>query len=809
MYFTLVKECNPNTILEVGDLIEACLADIAKHHNFSPENILLCTPNYWKPLTPDNDPFSIAPALILGYRPPRYPPPPYYLRQDSRIPQCSFCLGVIVKTQTDIDFPKIFVPLTRNEARSLGLDEFIQKCSTVFGYDNSEQELYIDETKCTNETKIREIIDAGLAGKLIFKTLLTETELRPIQHRVYLCQQLVESEEFYINTLDTMTKYWEPKFQDTKQFTEEEMKELFRLVPTMREAHQVFLNALKETPISFSQTVCDVFLNYMPYFKVSTPFISNYRSMDKWFQEKLKDKNFGKIYLDIERECPDDTGRSFSQYCVSPIQRYPKYNLILRDLDKKTPLFHPDKRYLQYTLEQLGIVIGLFNINSLKMDQTYLMNQIQKEIGSSFKLIQPRRNLIMSCAVKIVDLDNADGFFHLFNDIYIVTTQKDRTQEIVMTHPLYQLSFLEKGDTITVSQDRKLKLKFKQPAEIARLIDHMITAIPPTFAEIVEENNYIAWTSNETNDLAMTNHQGATIGDKIFWIGGRDAKNILTTEYVIFDPATNGWQRNQCPLPPRTGHSVGVIGDDAYILFGKTYQNMATDIWKFNGQTLEWTEIQLTSGNLQPRWGQSCVNWRGKLVFFGGMTPEQKFLNTVTIFDPQALTLEDVPTVHAPIGRCFHGAVMVDDDRMLIIGGNAGKMFPSEFDILDLTANEWVSVDIPRCDMKIMGLNFYCAKNGRYIYVFGGSMISSNIPPFAIDLITLRSLKLEQYGNCPDTIVESAFAVHGNVLYMFGGKESLTCNRNLPLVYSADLSIGQRYLPEEEPVFIIPPTSVD
>ena len=120
---------------------------------------------------------------------------------------------------------------------------------------------------------------------------------------------------------------------------------------------------------------------------------------------------------------------------------------------------------------------------------------------------------------------------------------------------------------------------------------------------------------------------------------------------------------------------------------------MASDLWKFNGETEEWSEITISGEFPTARWSQSCVVWRNKLVFFGGMTTDQKFLNTVTIYDPESNTMSQIETKNAPIGRCFHGAVMIDDDRMMIVGGNAGKMFPSDFDILDLNTKEWCSVD--------------------------------------------------------------------------------------------------------------------
>ena len=71
---------------------------------------------------------------------------------------------------------------------------------------------------------------------------------------------------------------------------------------------------------------------------------------------------------------------------------------------------------------------------------------------------------------------------------------------------------------------------------------------------------------------------------------------------------------------PRDGSAMTAVGNNLYVFGGTNGQEKFNDLWSFNLQNKTWTRINLKINSVVPlvRKGHSFINFRGKLILFGG-----------------------------------------------------------------------------------------------------------------------------------------------------------------------------------------------
>ena len=828
MFLCIVKETKPNICISITDESPLNVKQIKENQKIEDNYLLiLYTPNYRRVLNDDEVPVEIEPNLKLTSKPERYPPPSYFLKS---IPKNEdnfvISLGIQIKTQSDIEFPTMFVPITEKEMETFTAASFLAKCSQTFGYDCNQQELLsIDGEIIDNNTKIDELIEESKKGNLIYSCNLSDSALKPIKHRINLCEQIIDSESFYVSSLQLILSYFQPAITNARIFNDDQGSEIFKNISPILHAHTLFLNYLQQEKLSFKKTITDGFLNFVPYFKVSSSFISNYKNIDAYITEKMKNKTVSKTIKEIEEHIPDGSNRTFMQCYVMPIQRYPKYTLLLRDIDKKTPKFHPDKEYMHEALEALTTVNGSFDVSSFKMNQTYLMNKIQKEIGPVVKLLIPRRILLVSTEIKFIeqsistndqvvnDSHTLHGFVHLFNDMLMITEKSRKSQSIHLMHPLNRLHYqILNNDTYCFIENQKQYIiTILDQDDKATFNEKLMPTIQESFRDIESKNLYVTWELSEETEFQISKTVGCVVNGRAIFFGGRDQAQDLVTDFYKYNIETKEWAKEHCDVTPRWMHTLTSLGTNAYVAFGKSQVDMLNDIWKFDQIKGIWQKIEFSkvtnlpisneAGSVQTnqeenvpmkRCGHSCVAWGDKLIFFGGMTLNQKFTDKVSIFDTKTLEFSDVETKYNPGGRFNHSATIYKN-KMIVVAGNAGKQFCSNYDILDLETMEWSYVEV-KPDPHYLGMGFSLIQYGRYAYLFGGVMAIKYIQPYAIDLETLQAVHFEQFGNNPKVFVDAGLVISDNKAYAFGGRESPTGGKVLKSLYVIDFESGYKDL---------------
>src|SRR5262249_51450018 len=91
---------------------------------------------------------------------------------------------------------------------------------------------------------------------------------------------------------------------------------------------------------SAASTIGDLFIEVLPFFKVYHLYCDNYEHAAQRFRELVNSQPKWAIWL--KRLAEANNGASLQSFLITPVQRIPRYQLLLRDLRKRTPDEHPD-----------------------------------------------------------------------------------------------------------------------------------------------------------------------------------------------------------------------------------------------------------------------------------------------------------------------------------------------------------------------------------------------------------------------------------------------------------------------------------
>lgn len=155
-----------------------------------------------------------------------------------------------------------------------------------------------------------------------------------------VCQEILSTENTYVKSLEGSLVYLK-LCQQHNIFNSEEELIVFGNIPLILQLNLKFRDLLKHILDNEDQMLAQLFIDYAPEFKtVYMNFFINYKkSIDLLSSSRFKSKEF--------QETLKDEKVNLQTLLITPIQRIPRYLLLLKELDKRTNNDHPDKLLIQ------------------------------------------------------------------------------------------------------------------------------------------------------------------------------------------------------------------------------------------------------------------------------------------------------------------------------------------------------------------------------------------------------------------------------------------------------------------------------
>ena len=176
--------------------------------------------------------------------------------------------------------------------------------------------------------------------------------------RLPILKEIIDTEKIYSNHLSDVVDVCSPKLIGSKKFTSMDHVHVFLNISELRDLSVEFLRGL-ESAAEADGCVGEVYQNFAPKFKLYAEYCTNYPVAMKTLSAlKKRHKAVRRALEACEGECG---GLSLESLLIMPIQRIPRYKLLLEDIVKHTPSWHPDLVLCQNALDKIKAVAAYTN----------------------------------------------------------------------------------------------------------------------------------------------------------------------------------------------------------------------------------------------------------------------------------------------------------------------------------------------------------------------------------------------------------------------------------------------------------------
>ena len=213
----------------------------------------------------------------------------------------------------------------------------------------------------------------------------------------------------------------------------------------------------------------------------------------------------------------------------------------------------------------------------------------------------------------------------------------------------------------------------------------------------------------------LAEHRGVVYESNFYVFGGVNQSEEVSNRLYIFDIENQHWTKNEFDekvVPPRTGHSMSIIGKKLVVFGGFAKGVFSNTIYIYNIEENSWESneksendnVLLEEGGHEnvenissvgmcpePRINHSQVSINTSILIYGGVDKDGKYFDDMWTFDIMNKSWQKIEiNGEIPKARQGHSALLIDNEQILIFGGKTGNIFEiNEFWKFDLNTKRF------------------------------------------------------------------------------------------------------------------------
>lgn len=293
-----------------------------------------------------------------------------------------------------------------------------------------------------------------------------------VDMRKHVMMTLLDTEQSYVESLRTLIQgYLKPlKYPENSPLCDPSLvDEMFYQIPEILEHHEQFLEQVLDCVNQWHDRQTVGHLLVQSFSKeiladIYSAYIDNFmNAKDAVRIAKEAKPAFLKFLEQSMRENKEK--QALGDLMIKPVQRIPRYELLVKDLLKHTPEEHPDYTFLldaQKNIKRLAERINKGRRNAEELEkETRVMQEIEAHIEGIEHILNPQRKFLrqeMVVEVKTVG-GKKDRSLFLFSDLLICTTLKRKSGSLRRS----SMSLYSAASVIDTSS--KYKFLWKLPLE--------------------------------------------------------------------------------------------------------------------------------------------------------------------------------------------------------------------------------------------------------------------------------------------------------------------------------------------------------
>jgi hypothetical protein len=260
-------------------------------------------------------------------------------------------------------------------------------------------------------------------------------------HRERIVGEIRDTEETYVNKLRSLDNVYIKALNTLAKrgnpiIPAELIARIFAHVVNIMELNAGLLRQLDNR--APEESLAQIFINISPYLKLYTAFINGYDDAMRALGEAMANPDFVKFTQECSAN-PGIGGLSLPSLLIMPVQRIPRYELLLRDLIKYTEEDHPDKPLLEVAMEKVVTIAKQVNESKERQERMAKVWEIQNKFAAKpvFEpLVIPTRRFVREDVMTKKPSSGKAGrdrlrTFFLFNDVVVyATVAKNATSKL-------------------------------------------------------------------------------------------------------------------------------------------------------------------------------------------------------------------------------------------------------------------------------------------------------------------------------------------------------------------------------------------
>lgn len=406
----------------------------------------------------------------------------YYKSQDTGVPPLGMILLTTVEQVTVMNQDQAMFCLEYGAGRRMVL--MIVKPSAVDrvvdgGWNASqklEEQLNLWLNAITNARSItvkKENSDAQ-AEEVIFEEDVDDdftAKSDVVRYRV--AQELLSTERSYVKQLECALEVYMKPMAEVGLLNDRTKATLFSNLPTILPLNRIFLesveNRVQPNVWKYNPKIGDIFLEFAPFFKLYSEYARSNQAASELLGQLLSTNSKFLKYHDTQlgSEKP-----SLASLLITPIQRVPRYQLLLKEILKNTPEDHDDRADCEKALAEVTTLAANVNTCIKERELADLAVSLESKFTSSPGFVDPSRIFIMQGPLTKFSRNDQPTLyeFFLFNDMLAYASLradgKFKLKHKLMINEAFGVDSVQSDLTFSVkSQEKTFKVSAPDEAK--------------------------------------------------------------------------------------------------------------------------------------------------------------------------------------------------------------------------------------------------------------------------------------------------------------------------------------------------------
>ncbi|CAC5397164.1 FYVE, RhoGEF and PH domain-containing protein 1,FYVE, RhoGEF and PH domain-containing protein 4 [Mytilus coruscus] len=258
----------------------------------------------------------------------------------------------------------------------------------------------------------------------------TEVSGPPKDKIQQIVEELLSTEKAYVERLKLLDQTFQFRVvQENKIHNflpDGVIPQMFSNVQSIYQFHNDFLlPQIKERVEKWSpeSKIGDMMKQYAPLLKMYTEYVKNFdNAMNLITVWSEKSPKFASIIKEIQMT-PECGSLTLQHHMLGPVQRIPRYEMLLKDYLRRLPEDAADREDAQVALELVTTAACHSNEAMKKIDSFNKLLEIMRKIDTSENLISPTRELVREGRIIKISArggERLERFLFLFNDLMLI-----------------------------------------------------------------------------------------------------------------------------------------------------------------------------------------------------------------------------------------------------------------------------------------------------------------------------------------------------------------------------------------------------